>query len=433
MRNIIVVMYQTSNSKGQELVAQRMVKWFTRFGYRSWLVTSVFHDDEPIVDLNHCNCNYVVFNRDPKVGVPSVRVRSIRVLWPPRRVMFVDFIEILNELDRELGIDAVVTHSTLWNGPEDVAKWITWRRTYRLLGGDVDVPIYAHMSHYQPPDPIRYNSYERSYRLAWNSLIFPIIFQSCDLILCLTPLEVRDMLTLGAPPDKIHVFPYGLDDDEAKLIDEAKPDLVLEKYGLPRDKKIVTYLGTIEFRKNPLAVVRVAAKLVGRDDVFFVIAGRSGDQYREVVELARKLPNIKVLGELSVEEKTSLIKASYINITLSRMEALGLTQLEFMYGGVPVITSGVYGQKWVVRDGVDGLHVKGPDDIDGAVEAVKRLLDDESLYAFMSRNARERAKRFLMSALMSRLINRLRKFEGEVQAIKLEGLHQKASGRSYYR
>lgn len=28
-----VIMYQTSNSKGQELVAQRMVKWFLRLGY----------------------------------------------------------------------------------------------------------------------------------------------------------------------------------------------------------------------------------------------------------------------------------------------------------------------------------------------------------------------------------------------------------------
>jgi len=430
MRSIIVIMYQTSNSKGQELVAQRMVKWFIQFGYRSWLVTSVFHDGEPIVDLNHYN--YVVFDRDPKVGVPSVRVRSIRVSWPPRRVMFVGFIEILNELDRELGVDVVVTHSTLWNGPEDVAKWVTWRRMYRLLSGDAHVPVYAHMSHHQLPDPIRYSNYERSYRLAWSRLIFPMIFQSCDLILCLTPLEVEDMLALGAPPDKIHVFPGGLDDDEAKLIDEAKPGLVLEKYGLPKDKKIVTYLGTMEVRKNPLAVVRVAAKLVSRNDVFFVIAGRPSDQYKEVIELARKLPNIRVLGELSVEEKASLIKASYINITLSRMEALGLTQLEFMYGGVPVITSGVYGQKWVVRNGIDGLHVKGPDDIDGAVEAIKKLLNDESLHAVMSRNARERAKKFLMSTLMNRLISRLRMFVGGVQAIELEELHQKTSRRPCY-
>lgn len=31
-----VIMYQTSNSKGgQELVAQRMVKWFLRLGYEA--------------------------------------------------------------------------------------------------------------------------------------------------------------------------------------------------------------------------------------------------------------------------------------------------------------------------------------------------------------------------------------------------------------
>ncbi len=407
MKNIMVVMYQTSYSKGQELVAQRMVKWFRILGYNSWLITSVFHDGEVVTTAD--KPGYRVFDKDPKIGLPTIRVKSVKVSWPPRRVMFLDFLEILNEIDRKIGIDTIITHSTLWNGPEDVAKWIMWRKVNRVLGGHSSIPIFAHMSHYQPPDPVRYSTYERSYRIAWNYLVFPAIFQASDLILCVTPLEAEDMLFMGAPPNKLHVFPGGLDDEEAKLIDEAKPDLIIERYKLPKDKKIVAYLGTIEERKNPLAVVKVAARMIHRDDVVFVIAGRPGDQYREVVEMARKLRNVYVLGELTVEEKASLIKASYVNMIMSRMEALGLTQIEFMYGGVPVITSGVYGQKWVVRNGIDGFHVNGPDDVDGAVIALERLLDDEHLHEKMSRNARERGKQFLMSSIMENLTDKLQK------------------------
>jgi hypothetical protein len=42
-------MYQTSKSKGQELVAQRMVKWAIKLGYKSYLITSIYHDNEPII------------------------------------------------------------------------------------------------------------------------------------------------------------------------------------------------------------------------------------------------------------------------------------------------------------------------------------------------------------------------------------------------
>jgi len=407
MKNIMVMMYQTSHSKGQELVAQRMVKWFRASGYHSWLITSVFHDGKVVASVDEQG--YKIFDQDPVIGLPTIRVKSVKISWPPRRIMLIDLLEILNEIDRELGIDVVITHSTLWNGPEDVAKWVMWRKINRLLGGRTNIPVFAHMSHYQPPDPIRYCTYERAYRIAWNYLLFPVIFRACDLILCTTPLEAEDMLMMGAPPNKIHIFPGGLDDEEAKLIDEAKPDLIIERYKLPKDKKIVTYLGTIEERKNPLAVVKVAARMVHRDDVVFVIAGKPGDQYREVIEMSKRLRNVYVLGELTVEEKVSLIKATYINIILSKMEALGLTQIEFMYGGVPVITSGVYGQKWVVRNGIDGFHVNGPDDIDGAVTALERLLDNEQLRDEMAKNARERGKQFLMSVLMRSLVSRLQK------------------------
>ena len=94
---------------------------------------------------------------------------------------------------------------------------------------------------------------------------------------------------------------------------------------------------------------------------------------------------------------------SYLNILMSRLEALGISQLEFMYGGVPVITSGVGGQSWVVQNGVEGLHAKGAGDINGAAEAIVRLVEDQNLYKSMSNNARERAGKYASIYLTSEL------------------------------
>jgi len=406
MRNAAVVMYQTSNSKGQELVAQRMVKWLRKLGVKAWLVTSVYHDGRKVATLG--KDRYALFPKDPYVKIPVVRVSGYKSRWPPRRVMITGLTEVMNVLHDELGIDAVITHSTIWNGPEEMAKWVMWRKLYNLTTGKGTSPIYAHMSHYQPPDPIRYGEIERTYRISWNKLAFPQIFRAADIILCVTPLEAENMVMLGASPTKIHIYPGGLDDDEARLIDEARSDLVIEKYKLPKDKYLITYLGTVERRKNPLAIVRVAAKLRRRGDAAFVIAGRPGNQYEEVVTEGRKLKNLYILGELSNEEKASLIKASHINIIMSKMEALGLTQVEFMYGGVPVVTSAVYGQKWLVGHLTEGLHVNGPNDVDGAARAVEVLLKDQDLYLELSENARARAKLFLASKLTKNLIERMK-------------------------
>ncbi len=48
-KRIGIIMYQTSNSKGQELVAQRMVRVFNKLGQKAYLITSVFHDDKEVV------------------------------------------------------------------------------------------------------------------------------------------------------------------------------------------------------------------------------------------------------------------------------------------------------------------------------------------------------------------------------------------------
>jgi glycosyltransferase involved in cell wall biosynthesis len=403
------VMYQTSNSKGQELLAQRMVKYALKLGHEAWLITSVYHDGEEvvpprIVDLSEKS--FVIFKEDPKVKIPTIRVSSARTTWPPRRIFFREFINILRRIDSDLGIDFIVTHSTLWNGPEEVSRWILWKRLVESIGEPVNKTVYAHMSHYQPPDPTRYSPSERAFRMVWNTTAFPSIFRAADLIICLTDIESRDMISMGASRDKIFLFPGGLDDEEASLIDNADPRLIREKFKIPEDKLIVAYLGTVEVRKNPLAVVRVARRLRDLRDVVFVIAGKPGDQWESVVREARGLDNVVLTGELPTELKASLIKASYINIIMSRLEAFGLTQLEFMYGGVPVITSASYGQKWLIRDGVDGIHVRGPEDIDGAAKAVRELVLNPSKRDEMSRNARERAKNFLMSKLMKELLDK---------------------------
>src|SRR3989304_6742331 len=101
--------------------------------------------------------------------------------------------------------------------------------------------------------------------------------------------------------------------------------------------------------------------------------------------------------------KTLLIKSSYINILLSQLEALCLTQLEFMYFGVPVVTSAVGGQSWLVRNGKEGVHTDGPEDIEGAAKTIVKLVENHELWNRLSEGAREKAKSLASSKMMREL------------------------------
>ncbi|MFH0848796.1 MAG: glycosyltransferase family 4 protein [archaeon] len=404
-----VVMYQTSLSKGQELVAQRMTKEFRKQGVEAYLITSSYHDDKRIISsdiLQRSADGYMRDDKDPKI--PRIRVDGYISTWPPRRIVFRNFVDTLRKIIDTFGIDVLITHSTLWNGPEETAKFILWKRTMRELGLDERQMAYCHMPHYQPPDPTSYHITERSFRMAWNRLVFPQIFEVANLILVTTPIEEQYMIKMGAKKDQCHLFPGGVDEELYQNHEGTRFEDFRKKYKIPENKKIISYIGTIEERKNPLAAIRVAGSLSDLQEVHFVIAGHGSNQERQVRTELHELRNVSYVGEISEEQKVQLIKGSYLNILMSRMEALGLTQLEFMYGGVPIVTSAAGGQRWLVRNNIDGIHVNGPEDWIGAEKAIRYLIKNQDVWSIMSENARRRAQEFTLEKLTSGLEKKLR-------------------------
>jgi len=400
-------MYQTSLTKGQELVAQRMVKEFRRLGHDAFLITSIYQDSEPVVNPDDVKMRggYVhVFDRD--LGIPVIRVSSESTTWPPRRISFVDFVGVLTKIVDDLQLNVLVTHSTLWNGPEEVVKFVAWRKQMTKGGAPRSPLVFCHMSHFQEASDERYAIAERSYRETWNSIILPRVLTEADLVLVTTPYEAESMKRLGATEKKLFLFPGGIDDED--IITLGSVGAFRAKYKLPSDAKMVSFLGSVEERKNALGLLEVAKLLSKRTDIRLIIAGRAEGEYGDSVkEAASKLANVSVLGPITDVEKAALIRTSLANITMTRAEALGISQLEFMSAGVPVITSGVGGQSWIVSDGSNGIVLKGPDDASGAAAAIIRLADRPKLRSKLGKAASRTASAYSLTTLVDRLSKRL--------------------------
>ena len=85
-------MYQTSKSKGQELVAERMVGDFIRAGYKAFLITSAFHDGNEVISSQSLQVSKKrIMIDDDTLEIPVIRVDSYIARWPPRRVNFPRF------------------------------------------------------------------------------------------------------------------------------------------------------------------------------------------------------------------------------------------------------------------------------------------------------------------------------------------------------
>jgi glycosyltransferase involved in cell wall biosynthesis len=79
-----------------------------------------------------------------------------------------------------------------------------------------------------------------------------------------------------------------------------------------------------------------------------------------------------------------------IFINPSFYETLGMSTIEAMASGLPVITTPVGGVPEVVEHGKTGLLVK-PGDTDELVKAIIRVLEDKDLRLLMGQAARKRA------------------------------------------
>lgn len=145
---------------------------------------------------------------------------------------------------------------------------------------------------------------------------------------------------------------------DEKKFDPSKynKDELLDKYELPKDKKIISYVARLSDEKRPTMFVRIAKKIFEKNpNTFFVIAG-DGPLMKKVSSKVDE--NFKLLG--MVKETDEVYAFSDLTINCSSLEGLALTSYESLAMSVPVISTDVGGQTELIDDTVGGVvHYNG--------------------------------------------------------------------------
>jgi D-inositol-3-phosphate glycosyltransferase len=208
------------------------------------------------------------------------------------------------------------------------------------------------------------------------------LMHEADRIIAECPQDQRDMETLyGAPSECIDVVPCGFDPDEFWPVTlDARQQLALD-----RDEFIILQLGRIVPRKGIDNVIRAVALLQQQHQIRarLLVVGGNGEMPDPIAtpELGRLMLLAEQLGiaqsvTFTGQRQRDLLRYYYsaadVFVTTPWYEPFGITPVEAMACGTPVVGTAVGGIKTTVVDGETGYLVP-PDDPEALAERLACL------------------------------------------------------------
>lgn len=328
--------------------------------------------------------------------------------------------EILNRminLFRELGLDASwdvikggqeffsVTkkfHNVLHGRADEVTKHdfdIFLETGYKNIG---ETNIYGDVVFIHDPQPIMLINKKTDNKWVWRCHI-DISHANKDVWSFLREYVVKyDGVVFSMPgfskrlPNRQFLIPPSIDPLSEKNRDLTAEEIegVLRKFGITRDKPIVTQISRFDRLKDPLGVLEAYRLVKKYCDCQLILAGGGASDdpegaqvLDEVKEAAKGDPDIHILllpqDDLIIN---ALQRASTVIMQKSLREGFGLTISEALWNGKPVIASYVGGIPVQIKHKYSGLLCHS---VEGAAFALKQLLNSPEYAKKLGENGKE--------------------------------------------
>ncbi|MDD3679546.1 MAG: glycosyltransferase family 1 protein [Candidatus Shapirobacteria bacterium] len=197
------------------------------------------------------------------------------------------------------------------------------------------------------------------------------------------------------PEEKITVIHNGFDHRRFHPnLTKSNIKNIKEKYQIDGD--YLVYLGTLQPRKNIESLIRAFPEIIRKNpNTKLVVIGKKGWLYSTVFSLVQKLnleKKVIFTDFVPDEEVPFLIAGAQIFVLPSLYEGFGITALEAMACGVPVVVSRVSSLPEVVGDA--GLYVDNPKNYAQIAKQINKILADSSLAKKLTKKGINQSKKF---------------------------------------
>ena len=219
------------------------------------------------------------------------------------------------------------------------------------------------------------------------------LYRGADAFACISRDIERETLACGVPRERVWYLPNAIDMTHFRPAAAGERDRLRHVLGLPTDRVICLFVGRLSREKGVLELLE-AWRLLQPSGAFLVMAGPdmtghawdAGAPGRVFVQQHGLQDSVRFVGPLA--DVASMIKAADLVVQPSHFEALGLSAIEALACGVPLVASAVGGLLDFIVDGENGRLVP-PQDPSALAAGIGPLVSDAGARARLAAGARQ--------------------------------------------
>jgi len=246
------------------------------------------------------------------------------------------------------------------------------------------------MHHYRTPFQIDKGS------LVYRRIMVKYSAKRADMIIANSKSNLRDICHfLGVKEDKVAIVPEAVNNMNFRPLNEREISEAIGKWKIRRP--YILFVSALWPYKNALGLIKAFHILVHKYRVphTLVIVGSGWESYKnKIIQEAKKgkvLDRIAFLGHIPNTQLNPIYSGSDVFVYPSLYETFGLTVLEAMASGTPVVASNRASLPEIVGDA--GV-LADPTNPDVLAEAIFKVISDENLRSQLIQKGLERAKKF---------------------------------------
>lgn len=169
--------------------------------------------------------------------------------------------------------------------------------------------------------------------------------------------------------------------DLGRFTNEPAPDTLYKKFGLPHDRKIVSYIGRLDAEKHLSVLVRAFARVQSvLPDTHLLIVGDGTDatHLKQLVKASSLQKYVTFTGRVSDEDLVLLHRVADVYCMPSPAELQSIATLEAMASGKPIVAVDAGALKELCQDGRNGFLCEQDND-EQIAEGLLTILKDDKL------------------------------------------------------
>lgn len=287
------------------------------------------------------------------------------------------------------------------------------------IARELKIPV-IHTYHTQYEDYVHYIAKGMLIRPSMVKYLVRGFLHDVDGVICPSEI-VRDLLSKYKVKVEKRVIPTGIElaKFERPEIKEENLAALRSKLGIKEDEKMLLSLSRISYEKNIQAVLAAFVQVLKEEDKVKLVVAGDGPYLDSLKEQAVQLQiqdQVIFTGMIAPSETALYYKAADFFISASTSETQGLTYLESLASGTPVIAHGNPYLDNLISDKMFGTLYYGEQDLAGAIlesliatpDMDEQKLADK-LYEISAENFGKRIHEFYLDAIISN------KFEQELR------------------